>query len=98
MTKRLTLKGSEKPAAPPAGCRGITGVWSRVFAGLLTCALLTIGFRGHAALYTYNVNSTIADNSIIGVTDSHTISGLGPVLTDITLTVNITGGWNGDLY
>jgi subtilisin-like proprotein convertase family protein len=53
-----------------------------------------------AGLYTlnYTVNSAIPDNSIVGLTDTRSLSGLEPSITDVRVTINISGGFNGDLY
>ncbi len=45
-----------------------------------------------------NPPGLIPDNSTIGLTDSHTLSGLAPVIADVRVTLNISGGFNGDLY
>ena len=65
---------------------------------LWTFVLGVWSFSAPAALYTYNVNSAIPDNNTIGLTDSHTISGLLFDITDVRVTLNIAGGYNGDLY
>ena len=59
-----------------------------------------LSFSASAALYSYNynVNTVIPDNNIIGVTDAHTLSGLLPQITDVRVSLNISGGYNGDLY
>ena len=61
---------------------------------------LALCASAHGGLYTFNygVNAAIPDNSIIGLTDAHTISGLNSPITDIQVTLNISGGFNGDLY
>ena len=61
---------------------------------------LTLCASAHGGLYTFNygVNAAIPDNSIIGLTDAHAISGLNSPFTDIRVTLNIPGGFNGDLY
>jgi subtilisin-like proprotein convertase family protein len=61
---------------------------------------LALCASAHGGLYTYNygVNGAIPDNSIIGLTDAHAISGLNSPITDIQVTLNISGGFNGDLY
>lgn len=64
----------------------------------LATVVVALCVSAHGALYSYSVNAPIPDNSIIGVTDSHTISGLGSEITDISVTLNISGGYNGDLY
>jgi subtilisin-like proprotein convertase family protein len=61
---------------------------------------LALCASAHGGLYTFNhgVNAAIPDNSIIGLTDAHAISGLNSSFTDIRVTLNIPGGFNGDLY
>jgi subtilisin-like proprotein convertase family protein len=70
--------------------------------------LLSLPLASPAALYNFtgpfnnngagNSPGVIPDNDPIGLTDSHTISGLGNQIANITVTLNISGGWNGDLY
>jgi len=62
--------------------------------------VLVLGASAHAGLYTYNydVNAAIPDNSIIGITDAHALSGLNSPITSIQVTLDISGGYNGDLY
>ena len=48
---------------------------------------------------TWNVSTLIPDNDDVGITDIRTIS--VPEITEIesvTVTINLSGGWNGDLY
>ena len=83
----------------PEHCPGVP--WSRSPGVLWSCSLvvlLSVAFSARAALYTFDVNQAIPDNNIIGLTDSHTISGLGFDITDVRVTLNISGGYNGDLY
>jgi subtilisin-like proprotein convertase family protein len=70
---------------------------------LLTSVLnLFVGISGAAAATTvvnYTVNSVIPDNNPTGLADTRTIS--GSVITGITsveVRLEISGGWNGDLY
>jgi subtilisin-like proprotein convertase family protein len=45
------------------------------------------------------VGTGIPDNDSVGVADNRTVSGTSITSIDlITVTLNITGGWNGDLY
>ena len=62
--------------------------------------LLALCASAHGGLYTfsYGVNAAIPDNSILGLTDAHAISGLTSPIGDIRVTLNISGGYNGDLY
>lgn len=48
--------------------------------------------------YTFNPNAPIPDNSVVGVTDSHTIASAITSITTITVSLTITGGFNGDYY
>ena len=60
--------------------------------------LLVLCLPASAALYTFNPNAAIPDHNPTGLTDSHTISGLGFQIADVRVTLNISGGYNGDLY
>ena len=61
---------------------------------------LALSASAHGGLYTFNygVNAAIPDNSIIGLTEAETISGLNAPIADIQVGLNISGGFNGDLY
>src|SRR6266478_8707792 len=67
------------------------------FGGL--AALLCLSAQG--ALYTFTGpfqnSGVIPDNSIIGLTDAHTLSGLTTTSRDIILTVNLSGASISDL-
>ena len=60
----------------------------------------------HAALYSIgnvngsgtSLNQTIYDATPSGITSSLVVSGAGSSLIAITVTLNISGGYNGDLY
>src|SRR5439155_2176119 len=67
--------------------------------GLVALAL-TLCTSAPAAMYSYNynVNQAIPDNSIIGLTDAHSLSGVLFQITDVRVTLHISGGYNGDLY
>ena len=62
--------------------------------------VLALCASAHGGLYTFNygVNAAIPDNSIIGLTDAHTIGGLDAAIKDVRVTLDISGGFNGDLY
>jgi subtilisin-like proprotein convertase family protein len=69
---------------------------------------LLLSLPVHAAVttnFTYNSGFAnggyVPDNDLSGWSDTHTLSGFtgGMALVDnITVTLNISGGWNGDLY
>src|ERR1043166_5732812 len=82
--------------AAPEGLPLKLGVWCLKFLWSLVFGVWC--FSAPAALYTYSVNQPIPDNSSIGLTDSHSISGLGFQITDVRVSLNISGGYNGDLY
>ena len=58
----------------------------------------------HAAVVDYNwsgvfVNGTeVPDNNANGWVDSRTLSGLNGTVSGLAVTLDLTGGWNGDLY
>ena len=47
---------------------------------------------------TYTVNVAIPDNNLSGVSDTRTFTSPIQVITDVNVTLNISGGFNGDLY
>jgi subtilisin-like proprotein convertase family protein len=48
--------------------------------------------------YSFTVNQTIPDNDQTGFADTHLINGESTYLDALQLTLNISGGYNGDLY
>ena len=70
------------------------------FKPLLFALALGLGLSARAD-YTFsftNGNVTIPDNSASGYQDSHTLSGLPGIISDVNVTLNLSGGFNGDLY
>src|SRR5688572_4755667 len=59
-----------------------------------------------AAVYTYDfngINTAIPDGNLNGFSDTRTISGIpgsggAPQISYVTVALNISGGYNGDLY
>jgi subtilisin-like proprotein convertase family protein len=48
---------------------------------------------------TWNVSTAIPDNNDVGLTSTQTVSAAGITqIENVTVTINLTGGWNGDLY
>jgi subtilisin-like proprotein convertase family protein len=67
----------------------------------LTILAGVVAFSARAALYTYNfngINTAIPDGDVAGLTDTHSLSGMNGWISDISVSVNISGGYNGDLY
>ena len=74
----------------------------------LIIGLLVVGWVMSAAAGIYStglvngsgtsLNLAIPDGTPIGVTSTLNVSGAGNVLSDVTVTLNIAGGYNGDLY
>ncbi len=47
----------------------------------------------------FNVGGVIPDGSLVGFANSQTLSGLSSApISDVNVTLNLSGGWNGDLY
>lgn len=47
----------------------------------------------------WTVGATVPDNNPSGLADTRTVSGLTDMLiTDVSVNLNLTGGWNGDLF
>ena len=59
---------------------------------------LTFGSVVRGQTYTNNVNSTIPDGNPVGLVSTTTVSGLTNVISSIQVNLDITGGFNGDLY
>ena len=72
--------------------------------GLFTLGLLVPAPAGIYSVGAVNgggssLNLAIPDGqSPIGVSSAINVSGAGTTLTSVTVTLNISGGWNGDLY
>jgi subtilisin-like proprotein convertase family protein len=70
---------------------------------LVSAISILISFPAAASMTwvgpTWNVSTAIPDNDDVGLTDIRSISPAGiTVIDSVTLTLNLTGGWNGDLY
>ena len=68
---------------------------------LVICSLaLTLGWsaRGGIIYSTFANGGTIPDDNPVGTAGTATVSGLAPVISAITVTLDISGGYNGDLY
>jgi hypothetical protein len=68
-----------------------------------TITVLALGFclTARAGFYSYTYSGptvSIPDANLSGWSDSHTFSGLPIQITDVSVTLNISGGYNGDLY
>ena len=48
---------------------------------------------------TWNLGTTVPDNAPVGLEDTRTVSlASGLVITEVTVGLTLSGGWNGDLY
>ena len=68
---------------------------------LIAMALLLAGVGQAQTNFTYSsgtLNTVIPDANPVGITASTTTSGLSGVITNVSVNLNITGGFNGDLY
>jgi len=64
----------------------------------LLWTLATVAFGQQSFSTNVTVNTVIPDNNPNGLTGGITIAGLGGTISDVTVGVDITGGFNGDLY
>jgi subtilisin-like proprotein convertase family protein len=64
---------------------------------LLTLSVLS-ALTTQAQLFTNTVNAPIPDGNPTGLSSTIDVEGLGTQLTDITVSLDIAGGFNGDLY
>jgi len=66
---------------------------------LWLAALLVASPGAWAGLtYSWTGAQTIPDNSMSGVAFGITVTDPATTITDVSVTLNISGGWNGDLY
>jgi hypothetical protein len=61
-------------------------------------ALLLAGVTAQASLTTSVVNTVIPDGNPNGVTSTLTVGGLAPVISEVVVYLNVSGGFDGDLY
>jgi hypothetical protein len=63
-------------------------------------SVLVVGFcvAAHGGIYYNPVNATIPDGTTAGWSGTTTVSGELPSITGVTVNLNISGGYNGDLY
>lgn len=103
-------RGLMKPVASAAQATSVFGF--RIFQSRIPCvsflcalALLLTAAPGHAALYSFSWNSGFAnagvvpDGNVTGWSDTRVLSGITDnTILDVNVTLQLTGGWNGDLY
>jgi subtilisin-like proprotein convertase family protein len=71
---------------------------------LLVVAMSVAAAGANAGLYTYDFTSgftsggVIADANPTGWSDTRTLGGITGAITDVNVRLNISGGYNGDLY
>ncbi len=74
---------------------------------LASAAVLALGLTAsaHATSYSYNWNSGFAVGGVVpdanttGWSDTRTLAGISEsFIEDVNVTLNLSGGWNGDLY
>lgn len=70
----------------------------------LAVIVASVAVSARATLYTYDFTSDFANSGVIpdgnssGWSDTRSISGISDVITDVNVRLNISGGYNGDLY
>lgn len=61
--------------------------------------LLTLGLAMSSQATTYfGTGGVIPDGDLNGWQNTVTVSGAQPIITDVKVNLNLSGGWNGDLY
>lgn len=72
----------------------------RITAAMLAsvCAFVTSASADTNGAYTISVNSAIADGNPVGLVSSTNLSGLPTGIASVQADLNITGGFNGDLF
>jgi len=63
--------------------------------------LVAFGFTARASILNYNLDNifaTIPDGNLNGYQSSQSLNGIAGEISDINVTLNISGGFNGDLY
>jgi len=67
-----------------------------IMAGLLS---LSVASSALAGVYSYSGGAyAVPDGNPVGAASSLTVSGEGTAISDITVSLNVSGGYNGDLY
>lgn len=70
-----------------------------VFAWVLCLVGVQSSAQAGMLSYTFdNIHQTVPDNSALGLSDSHVLSAPPDSIFKVTITLNISGGYNGDLY
>ncbi len=68
---------------------------------LIAMALMFVGIARSQTNFTFSsgtLNTVIPDANPVGITASTTTAGLSGAITNVSVNLNITGGFNGDLY
>jgi len=67
---------------------------------MVAAAMLCAGLSAHAEQFSFTnrPNTTIADGNPTGLATTIPVTGLAGWLTNVTLSLTVTGGYNGDLY
>jgi hypothetical protein len=65
----------------------------------IVALVLGMAVTAHAGIYSYGGGAyAIPDGSLAGVSSQITISGASSSFSDISVAINVSGGYNGDLY
>jgi subtilisin-like proprotein convertase family protein len=66
---------------------------------ILTLLLMALPLHAASSYsQTFTVSTTIPDNNIIGIADSRSVATSITQIAHVSVSLNITGGWNGDFY
>jgi subtilisin-like proprotein convertase family protein len=82
-----------------------SNMWARLPRSLSLCFLSVFAVTPFAAASTtwngptFNVSTAIPDNNDVGLISTQAVSATGITqIENVTVTINLTGGWDGDLY
>jgi subtilisin-like proprotein convertase family protein len=65
---------------------------------MLALSVTTVAWGQTSVTTNATVNTVIPDNNQNGLATAFTLSGVGAAIASVTVSVDITGGFNGDLY
>src|SRR5260370_37183518 len=65
---------------------------------VLAFLVLAIGISAKGGIFVFNVGSTIPDEDLNGIQNSQTISGFSGNISDVNVTLEISGGFNRDFH
>jgi len=69
-----------------------------IFSTIVACMLTTAAWAQQSWSTNVTANTLVPDNDFNGLASSFSVSGLSGAISYVTVTLDVTGGYNGDLY